>query len=98
MHAILPKAFVVKQMPEEPTNNNQQLEGGAYEVIQARLQKQAIDLRDRLEDPFHKDWPQSKRRLIQEQKRRARHQRSGDGQHLLFTPAQRPPQLMAAFP
>lgn len=34
-------------MSEE--NNNQQLEGGAYEVIQARLQKQAVDLRGRLD-------------------------------------------------
>ncbi|MFT5904658.1 MAG: hypothetical protein ACI9E1_000243, partial [Cryomorphaceae bacterium] len=35
------------KMSEE--NNNQQLEGGAYEVIQARLQKQAVDLRGRLD-------------------------------------------------
>lgn len=34
-------------MPEE--TNNQQLEGGAYEVIQARMQKQALDLRGRLD-------------------------------------------------
>ncbi|MGJ8657664.1 MAG: DNA repair ATPase [Akkermansiaceae bacterium] len=34
-------------MSEE--NNKQQLEGGAYEVIQARLQKQAGDLRGRLD-------------------------------------------------
>ncbi len=34
-------------MSEE--NNKQQLEGGAYEVIQARLQKQALDLRGRLD-------------------------------------------------
>ncbi|MFT5633046.1 MAG: hypothetical protein ACI9SQ_000758 [Rubritalea sp.] len=34
-------------MSEE--TNNQQLEGGAYEVIQARLQKQAVDLRGRLD-------------------------------------------------
>ena len=34
-------------MSEE--NNNQQLEGGAYEVIQARMQKQALDLRGRLD-------------------------------------------------
>ncbi len=34
-------------MPEE--TKNQQLEGGAYEVIQSRLQKQAVDLRGRLD-------------------------------------------------
>ena len=35
-------------MSEE--NDKQQLEGGAYEVIQARLQKQSVDLRERLDN------------------------------------------------
>ena len=35
-------------MSEE--NDKQQLEGGAYEVIQARLQKQSLDLRERLDN------------------------------------------------
>src|SRR5207244_6514744 len=52
---------------------------------------------DRLEDDLDDPWPESLRRLVEQQQVGSRHESSADGEHLLLAAGQRAGELRAAL-